>query len=156
MACISDSAGLIYYETNQGGTTKEVFVNFLYNLDVILGDFNPLIIMDNALCHNSLAEVFPNRDFVYLPPYSPFLNPIESCFSALKARLKQLLKDVVDIYNHQYARRQGITLQELRRRLLQTNLNIAVLVVTPDLCTACYNRADTFLLKFVHNEDIWH
>ena len=104
MACISDSAGLIYYKTNQGGTTKEVF-NFIFNLDIILGEFNPLMIMVNALGHKSLAEVFPSRDFLYLPPYSPFLNPIESSLSALKTRPKQLLKDAKDIYNHQYARR---------------------------------------------------
>ena len=63
-----------------------MFGNLIQNLDIIVGEFNTWIIMDKALYHTSIGELFPHRKFVYLPPYSPFLNPIENCFSVLKKR----------------------------------------------------------------------
>lgn len=52
-----------------------------------------IVIADNLSCHK-VAGIRPAIEAVgatlrYLPPYSPDLNPIEMCFSKLKARLRQ-------------------------------------------------------------------
>ena len=101
IAAISDGAGLVYYEHYNGGVTKAIFQESIFNLDIILDTYNPVIIMDNAPSHNNVALSFPARQFRYLPPYSPFLNPIENCFSTIKACLKRLLNDVVGTCNLQ-------------------------------------------------------
>lgn len=56
-----------------------------------------VLIIDNARIHHAetLGTVFSllhsslGIDVVYLPPYSPFLNPIEYAFNDLKAQVKQ-------------------------------------------------------------------
>ena len=49
---------------------------------------NPVFIMDNASIHHysgvkSLIDE-KNVQTLYLPPYSPFMNPIENCFAKWK------------------------------------------------------------------------
>ena len=155
IAAISDGAGLVYFEIHTRGVTKDIFHNFIFNLDIILGEFNPLILMDNARCHNDIADSFPARSFKYLPPYSPFLNPIENCFSVIKARLKHLLNDVAGTCNVQQARRHGMTLQAYRQQFLITNLEMALHVVTPELCSSLYQHSNTYLMKCLNRVDIW-
>jgi hypothetical protein len=111
--------------------------------------------MDNAPCHNNIQEFFPERNFKYLPPYSPFLNPIEECSFVVEARLKNLLNHDVGNCDAQEARRQGLTLLALRENVLKTNIAVAATVATPELCSTLYEHANTFLIKCIHNEDIW-
>lgn len=53
-----------------------------------------VVISDNAAYHKSppvqgfLAEHHPNLQLLYLPPYSPDLNPIEQVFAKLKHLLR--------------------------------------------------------------------
>ena len=54
----------------------------------------PSIQLDNATCHRKIQERFPNTDIKFLPPWSLFSNPIENCFSTLKAHFS--LNDVAD------------------------------------------------------------
>jgi hypothetical protein len=65
------------------------YITRLNNLLIIKGIENPVFIMDNARIHHSrIAKGYftenLNAQIVYLPPYSPFLNPIENCFSKWK------------------------------------------------------------------------
>jgi len=52
-----------------------------------------VIVMDNASFHHSkrIKEIYANAGvkLVYLPPYSPDLNPIEEFFSEFKAFIKR-------------------------------------------------------------------
>jgi transposase len=53
-----------------------------------------VIVLDNAPCHNQTeALIAPHDDLVILriAPYSPMCNPIEGCFSVLKALVKDYL-----------------------------------------------------------------
>lgn len=58
---------------------------------------NSVIVMDNASFHRKsrLVELVENCELghriIFLPPYSPELNPIENFWSALKARLRRFL-----------------------------------------------------------------
>ena len=67
-----------------------------------------VIIMDNASFHrkNKLFEIadFHNRSIIFLPPYSPKLNPIEKLWANLKRWLKfnlcffDIFDDAVSFY----------------------------------------------------------
>jgi transposase len=52
-----------------------------------------IVVMDNLPCHKvaGLREAIENRQaqLLYLPPYSPDLNPIEQAFAKLKALLRK-------------------------------------------------------------------
>jgi transposase len=61
-----------------------------------MGEFpgrNSILVMDNAPVHHGgcIAELCDNAGvlLVYLPAYSPNMNPIEKVFSVLKSRLKR-------------------------------------------------------------------
>lgn len=62
-----------------------------------------VIVMDNAAFHRkgqlvSIAQKYRHR-IVFLPPYSPELNPIEKFWAALKANLRKHLPDNVNFDN---------------------------------------------------------
>src|SRR5215468_4862584 len=58
------------------------------------------VIMDNVSIHKvaGVREGIEGRgaDLLYLPPYSPDLNPIEKCFSKLKASLRKASARTID------------------------------------------------------------
>lgn len=83
-------------EGGQGGTNAKDFRSFLLDLAPKLPR-GSLLVMDNAKIHhakllddttwNLLKGQYDLRK-IYLPPYSPFLNPIEFVFNHVKALLK--------------------------------------------------------------------
>jgi DDE superfamily endonuclease len=59
---------------------------FLSELSAQLGDQNIILIMDNARWHKSKNLKIPgNIEIMYLPPYSPELNPVERLWEHIKA-----------------------------------------------------------------------
>ena len=57
-----------------------------------------VLIMDNAAFHRKqrlecIAEAFGHR-VIFLPPYSPDLNPIEQYWAAFKKRLQKIMRSV--------------------------------------------------------------
>lgn len=86
--------GLRTMMTITGGTTGPVFLVFVKEFLVptlLPGD---VVVMDNLSAHKvaGVREAIENADaeLVYLPPYSPDFNPIESCWSKLKALIRKL------------------------------------------------------------------
>ena len=73
----------------QGAFNNNTFNDFLCKLDALLGEERAFLIMDNCRIHYGLQGLSEQHSVHYLPPYSPFLNPIESVFSSLKAEIKQ-------------------------------------------------------------------
>lgn len=101
IAAVSQNYGWVYHEIETGTVNHIRFESYIQNLIVFLKNNHPnqqhIIIMDNAKIHQkqSLYEIF-NREHVsllFLPPYSPFLNPIERCFSQVKSHVKKWLCD---------------------------------------------------------------
>ncbi|KAG7156393.1 putative DDE superfamily endonuclease domain-containing protein 63, partial [Homarus americanus] len=119
IAAISNLVGLFYYEIHVTSVTKEVFKNFMTSLDSVLGPEAALILMDNAPWHAGIEQEFEDRVIKKLPPHSPFLNPIENCFSVLKATVKRQLNNIADRCDARAARRHGVTCSMYRERLLQ-------------------------------------
>jgi len=78
--------------TVEGGTDADVFETFLER--VLVRKLRPgdIVVLDNVGAHKPermrrLIEAAGAR-LLFLPPYSPDLNPIEYCWSKLKAALK--------------------------------------------------------------------
>ncbi|CDH61235.1 hypothetical protein RO3G_00809 [Lichtheimia corymbifera JMRC:FSU:9682] len=86
------------------GTRAEHFINFLHIAMNVL-DKNDMVgkilVMDNASIHHSkdVEEAVEARGYrvIYLPPYSPFLNPIEYFWSKLKSGVARHLLTQDDI-----------------------------------------------------------
>lgn len=70
---------------------KEMFLNEV--------EENKAIVMDNASfhCKSRLYELCKNANknlkLIFLPPYSPNLNPIEKYWATLKKNLKKITKN---------------------------------------------------------------
>ena len=61
---------------------------------------NQIIVMDNASIHKSIKtrELIEGsgHQLLFLPPYSPDLNPIEKTFGAIKKSLKKKRLNIYD------------------------------------------------------------
>lgn len=84
--------GIVYAKVYKGSTDAAVFEKFIEELLPRLGPHSVLI-MDNASFHHSenvrwMCEAAGIK-LIFLPPYSPDLNPIEEFFADLKARIKR-------------------------------------------------------------------
>ena len=156
IAAISDQVGLLYYEIHFTSVTKEVFGNFIFQLEVILEDELAVLIMDNAPIHNGLETECPNLQIKFLPPYSPFLNPIENSFSVLKSAIKQHLQRSENICTTEAARARGITVSRLREEILQRVIESAAPTVTQEKVVSQYTHANRYLTLCLQLEDIFN
>ena len=138
---------------------KQRFAEFLQSLSAVIGeDEEVTVLFDNAPSHLGVenAVTLPRLHHVKrLPPYSPFLNPIENVFSVLKAHVKQHMaaqQDRVD--DRVSAARAGMSLEGWRRRILRDGIEMALQSVTSDQEAAQYRHANTFLPACAAKEDI--
>jgi transposase len=88
--------GIILARVFQGSTDSAVFEDFVEQLLPLCGRWpepKSVLVMDNATIHYTERVEEMCRDagvkLVYLPPYSPDLNPIEEFFTELKAFVKR-------------------------------------------------------------------
>jgi transposase len=88
--------GVLLSRVFQGTTDGAVFEDFIEQLLHHCRPYpeqNSVLIMDNASFHHSKRVEQMCRDagvkLLYLPPYSPDLNPIEEFFAELKAFTKK-------------------------------------------------------------------
>jgi transposase len=95
-----------------GSMTPELFVFYLemHVLKLLVG--GKVLVMDNLPSHRAnIVEEFLNKHkvlYVYLPPYSPELNPIEEAFSKIKHFIrKQKPRTLQALYE---ARKKAISL----------------------------------------------
>ena len=77
----------------EGATTREVFEAYLERLLVPSLRPGQVVVMDNLSVHKGgrVSELIEAQgcELVYLPPYSPDLNPIEEAFAKVKASLRK-------------------------------------------------------------------
>ena len=77
----------------EGSTTREVFETYIEK--VLAPSLSPgqMVVMDNLSSHKGsrIRELIEARacELLYLPPYSPDLNPIEEAFAKIKALLRK-------------------------------------------------------------------
>jgi transposase len=77
----------------EGPTTREIFEAYLTPLLAPSLSMGQVVVMDNLSAHKGsrVREHIEERgcELLYLPPYSPDLNPIEEAFAKLKALLRR-------------------------------------------------------------------
>ena len=88
----------------KGAMDGPAFVTYVR--DVLVPELEPgtVVILDNLPTHKSAKAAKIMRDagcwFLFLPPYSPDLNPIEMAFSKLKANLRRIgARNFTDMFN---------------------------------------------------------
>ena len=85
--------GLMCMMTVNGGTTEEVFLAFVEQMLVPVLRKGQVVVLDNLTSHkvDGVREAIEKAEakLMYLPPYSPELNPIEQCWSKLKNLLRK-------------------------------------------------------------------
>jgi transposase len=77
----------------EGSTTREVFEAYLEGVLAPTLEPGQIVVMDNLSAHKGgkVKEIIEGRgcELIYLPPYSPDLNPIEQAFSKVKGLLRK-------------------------------------------------------------------
>ena len=85
--------GTLRYTTFSGGTTVEKFKQYLKEKLLPHLNCDSVLVMDNMRSHHAKAvkELLDSSgiQYIYLPPYSPDLNPIEKLWSKVKALLRK-------------------------------------------------------------------
>lgn len=145
---ISDRLGVIAADFHTGGTTTEIFQNFLNEVSLKLPNASAFLIMDNAPCHRSAISTNNEHQIKFLPAYSPMLNPIEEAFASWKSAVKRkLVTPEVQrrIFDNAAARMRGESLCTWRRTVLQEIGEVALATLTADKCNAWYRHSLTFL-----------
>ncbi len=78
----------------EGSTTKEVFEAYIEHFLAPTLRAGQVVVMDNLSAHKGerVRKLIEDRgcQLLYLPPYSPDLNPIEEAFSKVKRFLRQI------------------------------------------------------------------
>lgn len=76
-----------------GPINREAFVAYIEQVLVLGLKPGDIVVMDNLPSHkgNHVREAIEaaGASLLYLPPYSPDLNPIENAFSKIKAHLRK-------------------------------------------------------------------
>lgn len=95
IAAISDT-GFNSYMAVEGSVTWEIFSFFILRVVQSLGSEKEaeetLFIFDNASTHHARATIDALQgmcNYLFLPPYSPELNPIEFAFAKFKKYLRE-------------------------------------------------------------------
>jgi transposase len=77
----------------EGATTRQVFETYLEGVLAPTLEPGQVVVMDNLSAHKGerVKEIIEGRgcELVYLPPYSPDLNPIEQAFSKVKDLMRR-------------------------------------------------------------------
>ena len=129
-------------------------IYFMTNLQAILGDEDAVLIMDNAPCYKNIGF-----DIKYLPPHSPFLNPIEECFSVFKSYSKHRLNDIsaMNLDDPAAARLERVPMYRRRLQRLRTAVDETLdTSITRELVATNYQHSNTYLIACIQEQDIIH
>ena len=95
-----DHAGVRCSMTVDGAINADIFEAFLEQVLLPTLRVGEVVVMDNLSSHKScrVTELIESvgAELLYLPPYSPDLNPIELAFSKIKQRLRTQAYRTVD------------------------------------------------------------
>ena len=123
------------------------------------GNEKVYVIMDNARPHlrPSVPETFENIEVIHLPPYSPFLNPVEHAISCYKAAIKRCISQQhwqrsISLTAAQEA---GVSYQRFRLNRLTEVARECISEVTPIKCLHWYNHTYSFLARCIDKQPIY-
>ena len=95
MRGIISNSGVEHYKLIDGGNNREIFATFLSKCSQKgLFNNNVVLVLDNVRFHHcaKIKTFLESLDveIMYLPAYSPELNPIEKVFSCIEQRLDRI------------------------------------------------------------------
>lgn len=102
------------------GAKTNHFIHYIRCLLHVLKELNlrnKYIVMDNCAIHkdNAIKQLVEEdgHHLLFLPPYSPFLNPIEECWSKIKHQVgKRPLTDTEDLIQRIKAASKTVTMED--------------------------------------------
>ncbi|GLV46186.1 hypothetical protein CBL_02903 [Carabus blaptoides fortunei] len=152
---------LIQHEIRKGSSKKPELKEFirqcLQNAQN-LHESVVVMIMDNAPCHSTIEEVFPEADFGHhhllrLSLYSPMLNPIELAWFDLKSGVKSdsAIQMPHIIANENMA---NITQTEYRLQSLENIIEENINKLTVVKCTKYIAHIQSFVPDVLNMVDI--
>lgn len=157
LVAITPDVGVMHYECFARGVNYDDVASFMRTLSVILEDEPATVLMDNAPSHRHLQDPSGIHKVKFLPAYSPFLNPIENCFSIIKTYAKQRLAHIQEIVDSPaLARENGMGLMEWRTHCLIREVSAVMVTITPEKVSATFGNADSYLLRCLNGEQIVH
>ena len=127
---VSQVTGLVHHDFVEGGFRADRFNSFLETISNIMANRNVVFIFDNAPTHNRAheASLEVGHHYRFQPPYSPFLNICEGCFSIWTAAFKQSMADVRDhLFIQQHANRVATMMQIAEQSVSSVTLLTTVL-----------------------------
>ncbi|KII69212.1 hypothetical protein RF11_06594 [Thelohanellus kitauei] len=131
------NGGLVHFRSKVGSYNSNEFIQFLTQMFERTGTGQKLLVMDNVRFHHTenVKNTVESRghDIIFLPPYSPQLNPIELLFSKWKIIAKADMK----IFNSQDL------LQVIQRVSLQ---------ITPENCQGWIRESTRFVSMALRKE----
>ena len=158
-----DENGLINFLIHESAVKKDDFTTFI---SIVLEEVNSrniqnaCLIFDNCPSHSeedfqSAFQYYNNAVYEFLPPYSPFLNPIEECINDIKQTIKTML--TIDFKNEIL----GIT--ELpwgqktvrRRKILEECLNMAMNSINPQKVRNHIAHSMSYMADCIEGKDIF-
>lgn len=162
---INADVGLVYFELQQQTLNHERYQEFINHLVTV--EAAPRfpdrvhIVQDGARPH--LNTVIPEQhrelfDVRTLPPYSPFLNPVEqanSCFKnaiSRQLRTRALQDELIDEGNRRLD--EGLTQEAWRSRILMRLGREAINEITQAKCSNWCRRVHRFIAPSLAREDI--
>jgi len=93
-------SGMVATMTIEEPTDTDIFLAYIEHLLYPVLKADDVVVMDNLSAHKAPAVrewiEKAGAEVLYLPPYSPDLNPIEMLFSKLKALLRKAAKRSVE------------------------------------------------------------
>ena len=156
---VSPRYGLCHYKTMEGPMTQQGFSDFLVELSELFAPVPVVLIFDNAPVHSNPPQLHYEHHFIRrLPPYSPFLNPTENAGSAYKAAVKRSLSEPArraEFHDLAAATAAGLNLHQHRLRILKRVSEEAMEVITANKCAHWFDHSCNYLLRCVHEQDIF-
>jgi len=161
---INADLGLVHFDLRQQTVNHaryQEFIDDLINLEAA-HRFNGSVhvVHDGARPHlnTEVPEQHTNRFHIRtLPPYSPFLNPVEQANSCFKAAVgRQLTTTAVqnELLDNVARQAQGLTQAAWRSRILLRIANNAMAEITQTKCSHWCRRVDRFLPSSLALADI--
>ena len=151
--------GLVYWERRRGSYRKEDCCEWLRNMLRALPEpmSNIVVVCDNAPVHCALESVFEEEEFegaalLRAAPYSAPINPIEECWSTLKAAMKREMaskREEMLSSSHE-----GVTQTEYRLQFLEKIIDDNMAVITPMLCLSTYNHVQKHFPRILDLQDL--
>ena len=127
------SAGILYYSILDGNGNRERFLHYIDDLaharDVAQLPNDSILIMDNCTIHHGaqVQELLELRGFQwrFLPPYSPYFNPIENMFAMWKHYVKvSKCESEVELFAAIHAAAGKISAENCSNMITNTSSNV--------------------------------